>query len=669
MTYQEIKSLVVVLALITSGGFFSFQIYKLLWVNLKRGQPTPPFTNWAERIKGLFVYVAGQLRLFRFLTPGISHFLIFWGFITLSFTILVAIIEGVVAFRNPEFIFPGLGTFGPLAMLQDFFAVLVALAVLYALYVRLVVNPERYKGSHKRQGVVVLLFILTIMLSLLVMNGIRGNLGKDPIAEWRPVSTLVGALFTRISPNAQFMIEEISYWIHLLVVFVFLTELPGGKHFHVVTSLPAVLLRNLDPRGKLAPAPEVGGEIGVKTVEMFTWRQMFDLYTCTECGRCQEVCPAYNSGLALSPKKLVMDLRDNLIERGAALAANGNGLGEKPILKKALIGEILSEEEIWACTTCFACDQECPLFVEHIPLIADLRRSMVVEGQIDNELQEALGNLGRYGNSFGQSPRTRAKWSADLPQKVTDARRQKVDYLWFVGDFAAYSPTLTSITQQTAEVFNKAGIDFGILYDAEQNAGNDVRRIGEEGLFEMLVEKNSRTLERVDCKAIVTTDPHSYNTLKNEYPIFMDNGIEVLHYSELLEQLIQQGKLRFNRQLGYSVTYHDACFLGRYNNIYDPPRNVIRATGCHLEEMPRTKDRALCCGAGGGRIWMAEGEVTERPSESRIREAVGLNGVKAMVVACPKDITMYLDAVKTTGYEDQLAIKDLIELVAEAIGY
>lgn len=666
MTYDEIKSLVVFLGFLASGGFFSYKLYKLLWVNLRRGQPSPKFKNWGERIKGVFVYVAGQLRLFRFTIPGIAHFFIFWGFAILSLTILQAIVEGLFAFRNPHLLIPLIRHLGFLGLMQDFFAVFVSVAVIYGLYVRLLINPERYKKSHKRQGVIVLLFILTIMLSLFVMNGIRGNLNTDPIADWRPVSSLAGNLFSELDRTTQKYFEEVSYWIHLIVVFVFLTELPNGKHFHVVTSVPAVLLRNLGPNGKLPPAPEFNGDVGVKEVENFRWRQLLDLYTCTECGRCQDVCPAYNSGLTLSPKTLIMSLRGNLKERGEILSAKANLTGQQ-VLDKALIGDLISPEEIWACTTCFACDQECPLFIEHISPIVDMRRYMVIEGNVDKELQGALANLDRYGNSFGQSPRARAKWSQQIQPKIKDARREIVDYLWFVGDYASFSPTLAGITQKTAEVFQQAGLDFGILYDAEQNSGNDVRRVGEEGLFEMLVEKNIRVLERAKFGAIVTTDPHTYNTLKNEYAGFLNEDLEVLHYTELLDKLLNHGRLKLNRKLGYKVTYHDPCYLGRYNQIYDAPRRVIEATGCELVEMPRHGDRALCCGAGGGRIWMQEGEVKERPSEARIREAVELDGVGALVVTCPKDVTMYMDAVKTTGYEDRIVIKDLIELVAEAL--
>jgi Fe-S oxidoreductase len=307
------------------------------------------------------------------------------------------------------------------------------------------------------------------------------------------------------------------------------------------------------------------------------------------------------------------------------------------------------------------------LFVEHIAPIVDMRRYLVIEGRVDSELQDALAKLGRYGNSFGQSPRKRAMWTRALQPKIKDARKEPVDYLWFVGDYASYSPTLTEVTQKTAEVFQKAGVDFGIMYEGEQNAGNDVRRVGEEGLFEMLVEKNLRTIERCTFNAIVTTDPHTYNTLKHEYPSDVLNGKPVLHYTELLDQLISNGQLTFGNKLGHKVTYHDPCYLGRYNNIYEAPRRIIEATGCESVEMPRNHDRALCCGAGGGRIWMEEGAIQERPSEMRIREAAELNGVNALIVTCPKDVTMYQDAVKTTGHEEQIAVKDLIELVHEAL--
>jgi Fe-S oxidoreductase len=296
-----------------------------------------------------------------------------------------------------------------------------------------------------------------------------------------------------------------------------------------------------------------------------------------------------------------------------------------------------------------------------------MRRYLVNEGEVDDLLQTSLANLGRYGNSFGKSGRMRAAWAKDAELEITDASREPVKYLWFVGDYASFSPSVQQTTVMTAKVFQKAGVDFGILFDAERNAGNDVRRVGEEGLFEVLVEQNSKALERADFKAIVTTDPHTYNTLKNEYPAELINGKPVLHYSELLDQLISNGDLKLSRKLDLKVTYHDPCYLGRYNHVFDAPRRVIRATGCELVEMPRNREHGFCCGAGGGRIYLDEGTMKERPSENRIKEGAALPDVSAFIVACPKDITMFQDAIKTTSLEEKLVVKDLIELVYEAL--
>jgi Fe-S oxidoreductase len=670
MTYAQIKSLLVLLALLTAGSVFGWRVYQLLWVNLRRGQPSGSFGKWGERIKSLLVYVAGQRRLFRFLVPGTSHFFIFWGFVLLFPTILQAILEGLFAFAIPSYTLPWLGEFGPLALVQDFVILFVLIAVTYGLYMRLVKNPERYKGSHKAEGVLVLSFIAIIMVSLLVMNSIRIFLGEDPLASWRLVSGYISQVYRGMQPQTAQIILETAYWIHLGVVLTFLTLLPGGKHFHVVTALPAVFLRDLEPHGKLPPATEIQDQVGVNQMNHFRWRQMLDFYTCSECGRCQEVCPAYASSGALSPKLFILSLRDQLVRQAALPARSHKGNGKLAKggdqIDRPLIGEVVPETMLWACTTCYACDQECPLFVEHVAPIVEMRRFLVNEGQVDEKLQEALSSLARYGNSFGQSDRMRARWTQAIQPKIKDARREAVQYLWFVGDYASYHASMVEITRKTAQVFQTAGMDFGILYESERNSGNDVRRVGEEGLFEMLAEKNSATLGKCDYQTLVTTDPHTYNTIKNEYSR-NGNGHSVLHYTQLLDDLIASGQLKLNGNLSYKVTYHDPCYLGRYNGIYEAPRRLIRLTGCELVEMPRHGDRALCCGAGGGRIWMEEEQVKERLSEARVREASALEGVSVLVVACPKDAVMFTDALKTTGLEGQLVVKDLIELVYEAI--
>jgi Fe-S oxidoreductase len=672
---MPVEPLLVLAVFLAALGLFAFRVYRR-FEHMRLGRPAEPFGQWGRRIQVVLVYVFAQRRLFRFAWPGVAHFFVFWGFLLLLPTIAQAILEGIL----PGFVLPFLGTFGPLALAQDLIAVAVAVAVVYDLYRRVVARPERYQGSHQGEGVLVLLFILTIMISLLVMTGIRREQGESPIGPsyWQPVSAFVGGLLGGLSGDAQNVVFKVAYWIHLSVVLLFLTMLPGGKHFHVVTSVFNVFLRDLAPTGRLPAAPESDGQAGVGAVEQFSWRDMLNWYSCTECGRCQEVCPAYASGSTLSPKLLIMSLRAHLFERGTALQSvtPRDATRESPapaaaVLEKKLVGDVIAEDVLWACTTCSACDQECPLFVEHVAPIVQMRRYLLAQGRTDTMLMTALTNLRRYGNSFGQSERRRAAWTMDMEPAIKDIRKEPARTLWFVGDYASYSPTVTATTQATARVFQKAGIDFGILYEAERSAGNDVRRIGEEGLFELLAMKNQAAISSCEFQEIVTTDPHTYNTLKNEYTGDGTDGVAgvpVLHYTELLDRAIASGQLPIRRQLGYTVTYHDPCYLGRYNGVYDAPRRVLEAIGCHVVEMPRNRDRSLCCGAGGGRIWMEETGVKERPSENRIREAAALGDVPFFVVACPKDLTMYRDAVKTAGFEDRIAVKDLIELVEEAVG-
>jgi Fe-S oxidoreductase len=314
----------------------------------------------------------------------------------------------------------------------------------------------------------------------------------------------------------------------------------------------------------------------------------------------------------------------------------------------------------------------CPVFNEHVPLIVEMRRHLVSQGEMEKRLQDVLVNLGRYGNSFGKSARTRAAWTTGLDFKVRDARKEPVEYLWLVGDYASFDPRAQEVTRAAARVFQRAGLDFGILHDAEQNAGNDVRRIGEEGLFGVLRDKNLKTLGGVKFQKIVTTDPHTYHAVKHEYAGNGNGGgspqgVEVLHFAELLDRLLATGRLAVTAPLGRTVTYHDPCYLGRYNGVYAAPRRTLEALGARLAEMPRNRDEAACCGAGGGRIWMEDvAGVRERPAETRVKEAARVRGVQTLVVSCPKDLVMFQDALKTTQLEGSLAVQDLAQLADAA---
>jgi Fe-S oxidoreductase len=309
----------------------------------------------------------------------------------------------------------------------------------------------------------------------------------------------------------------------------------------------------------------------------------------------------------------------------------------------------------------------CPVFNEHLPVLIEMRRHLLATGEISHEMQQALTSLERYGNSFACSPKVRARWSADLGFTIKDARTEPVEYLWFTGDFAAYHPSAAGATKATARLFHEAGLNFGILYDSERNAGCDVRRIGEEGLFDTLAQKNTETLSKARFQKIVTTDPHTYHVLKNEYPQ-VNGGHPVFHYTEVLEQVLNSDRLYPRKVQLQPVTYHDPCYLGRYNGIYDTPRKALHHAGIDVIEMPRNRDRALCCGGGGGRIWMEDSVAAKgRPSEIRVREAASLHGVQKLVTSCPKDRVMFEDALKTTGLEKRLRVRDIAEVIEEAV--
>lgn len=484
-----------------------------------------------------------------------------------------------------------------------------------------------------------------------------------PAGPWAPVGYNLARLLAPLPWGAVRGLHQAAWWLHALAAFALIVAIPFTKAFHLLASPVNLLLRQESVPGRL----EVVAESGVDTVRDLTWRQLVQVEACTWCGKCREVCPAHQSGTPLAPCGIVQAVDAQLLR---TRLRNGT--------PASLHGTQVRPEELWSCSACGACDEICPVLIEHPRLIADLRRRLVDRGEVEEGLQDALMNLQRYGNSFGQSPRKRADWAKTLGFPVKDARKEEVQYLWFVGDYASYDVRAQEVTRTVARLFRAAGVDFGLLFEKEQNAGNDVRRAGEEGLFSLLREKNLKELAAAKFRKLLTTDPHTYNTLKNEYPLAGTNGSDasagdgepaakpVLHYTELLDELLRDGVLRPQRPLDLTATYHDPCYLGRFNGVYAPPRRVLRAIGVALVEMPRHGPHSFCCGAGGGRIWMKDvpGQ-TERPAESRVREALALD-VDCLVVACPKDLAMFQDAVKTVGAENRLRVADLAELVFEA---
>jgi len=519
------------------------------------------------------------------------------------------------------------------------------------------------------------------------LRRIAGGGPMFPAAAWAPVGYAIASMLNPLGLDTIRLVHQLLWWCHAMLAFGLIVAIPFTKAFHLFASPANLLLRNADPPGRLP----VAVESGVRTIHDLTWRQLLQVDACTWCGKCEEACPGHNTGFPLSPRVLVQAIDAELLRTPAK--ANGETPG--------LHGARVSPEELWSCCTCRACEDVCPVGVQQPRLMIDLRRHLVDQGQVDESLQDALVNFQRYGNSFGQSGRKRADWTKPLDFKLKDARKEEVEYLWFVGDYASYDQRAQEVTRTIARVFHHAGLDVGLLFEKEQNAGNDVRRIGEEGLFSMLRDKNAKEFKGARFRRLLTTDPHSYNTLKNDYQDALTHdaltpgpspetgegrgggahpaspetgegspeGKPVVHYTELLDELLTQGKLKLARRLEGMVTYHDPCYLGRFNGVYEAPRRVLRALGVRLVEMPRHGRNSFCCGAGGGRIWMKDTPgIDQRPAENRIKEALALPGVTSLVVACPKDLVMFQDAVKTVGAEGRLRIVDLGELVYEAIG-
>lgn len=597
------------------------------------------FDQPMRRLEGVAIAVGLHRRMLRRPLSGILHALIFVSF----FVLLTVTIEAFGSRLFPGFSLAPIGGDSWIALLQDIFAVLMLTGLALALYQRYMLKPARFEGSSGMDAAIIYVLIALIVGSLLVEAGARILGGAD--GAWRPVASLVASLLGSLRAPAA--VGEVAYWIHVIAILAFLVYIPGSKHRHMFLAAPNIYFRNLEPRGIVPAIPAEREQPGISSLDQFAWKQTLDLLSCTECGRCQAVCPAYAAGLPLSPKKLITDMRD-------ALTA-GPSAGP-------LIGGVISETTLWACTTCRACMEECPIEIEHLPKIIDMRRHLVDEGHVGPGLQDALSNITRLGNSMGKPSKARARWTKELGFPVKDARAAPVDVLWFVGDYASYDPRVQDVTRKVAKLLMAAGIDFGILFDAERNSGNDVRRAGEEGLFETLAQSNIEAIRDCSFNRIVTTDPHSLNALKNDYRHF-GADFQVLHYTTLLAELLAGGRLHLAPTGGGTVTYHDPCYLGRYNGGYDAPRDLISAAGYTLHDMPRCRDKSFCCGAGGGRIWQGDDGVTERPSENRIREALSLDDVGIFVVACPKDKVMYSAAVDALGVADKLKIMDIAELL------
>lgn len=665
-----------------------------------RGRGVNRFDRLGSRILQAAQLVARNATLMRKdAYAGLGHLAIMWGFIVLFLgTAILTLDYDLVRPLNPGWRFWKGDFYLWYSLALDLFGLALLIGLLMMMVRRAFfrlpqlnyTRADMYKGVYERS-----LYVWDdwLFLGLLFSATVTGFLVEGlriaqhwPAYEraWSPVGWWTASLLARLglSPASAATTHFYVWWGHAVVALGLVAYIPYSKAIHLVVDFANLVFHNEDVARHLPSPPPDAASAGYERLEDFTWKELLDLDACTRCGRCHMACPAQTSELPFSPRDLILDLREYVDAMTIAWRSRLDQQRVKEDGRKvlfgarvaaidglALAGSLIRSESLWSCTTCMACMDVCPVGVEHVPLIVQLRRALVSRGAVDERLQEALTNLARYGNSFGQSERKRAVWTQSLEFKPKDARQEPVEWLWYLGEYACYHPALQGGTRALARLLRAAEVDFGILYDAERNSGNDARRVGEEGLFELLREKNTATLQQARFNDLFTTDPHVYNTLKNEYPDLNHGRHRVFHYTELLARLLENGRLRVKRPLRTRVTYHDPCYLGRMNGVYDPPRAVLRALGVDLKEMPRSRRNSFCCGGGGGRVWMEEiGEAHARPSESRVREAASLPRVEILVVACPKDYVMFSDAVKTTGLESRLAVKDLTELVEEAVG-
>ncbi len=628
-----------------------------------------------QRIYNVVKIWLGQYRQPRYLLAGVVHIVIFVGFLILSIRSCSLVVMGI----SPSFVMPGFdGVVGHIYnFLKDYAATAVLVACAIAAFRRAVVKPERYAvpakygKDHTAEALFVLGLISTLMISesLFEASSVAANTQAGLHAEYLAPMSLAWLLKQALLSTSVETLQTLhiaAYYVHDLTFFFFLCFLPLGKHFHVITSLFNVFFMRID-RGNIKPVQHgVTDEqlddlesFGVKKLEDFTWKHILDFYSCADCGRCSDNCPANAVGRPLSPRFISIKGRD-LVFKNYPIHPYGS-----PFKKSEdLIGSIYEEDEIWSCTTCGACEQECPIGIEYIDKIVDLRRGMVDEGMVPQSLQKPLKALEKRGNPWGKMEKKRADWTKDLPEGVTvkDLAKDPAEALYFVDSITSYDDRMQEIGRATATILSRAGADVGILGKQEKDSGNEIRRFGEEMLFQTMKEMNTDAILDSGVKHIITADPHAYNALKNDY-----QGLPpVEHISQFITRNVKSGAIRLTGSNGDGkvYTYHDPCYLGRHNDVYEDPRAALDAIdGLKRVEMERCRDRSFCCG-GGGLMLFYEPEEEQRMGVLRV-EMAATAGANVIVTACPFCLVNMEDAIKVAGLEGKMEAIDLSELIVQ----
>ena len=650
-------------AMVLLAGGLTARRARLLARLVRQGRPAHRTEELATRVAREGTVVLGQRKLFQRFVPGLMHALIFWGFLVLLTTILEVGGQAI----DPAFEIPWIGGTRWLGLVQDLFAAGVLVGIVLALAIRLGQRPERFVGSHHVEAYRILGLIFWIVLTLFLGRGARIAIGLAPDWWWTPVSTATADLFGWLSDGWQRVAMWTALWVHLAIVLGFLVYLGYSKHLHIATSAINVYFANTRPRGTLTPlridlesAEGDDVHLGAATLTDLTWKQSLDLYACTECGRCQSACPAWNTGKPLSPKLLIMNLRDHLFEEGPrVLAARGDGA--EAVEPTPLVPNVVDDEVVWACTTCGACVQECPVDIEHVDTIVDLRRNLVMaESRFPPEASALLRNLESASNPWGLPQATRAEWAEGRDVRVVAEGDRAPEYLYWVGCAGSFDDRAKAISRAVVDVLRRAEVSFAILGPRELCTGDPARRIGNEYLFQTLAEANVQTMHDAGVTKVIANCPHCFNTIRNEYPDY-GGRFDVIHHSQLIATLVAEGRLRPGPGERATVAYHDPCYLGRHNGVYDDPRRALEAVpGVRTVEMPRHAERGLCCGAGGARMWMEE-RIGKRINQERMDEAAA-TGADTVGVACPYCLIMLDDGARARG--DETRVLDLAQVVA-----
>lgn len=701
--------------------------WRLLIAAMLAGKRSDPrFGHAGERIKGFAVHVLGQARLLRWPYAGILHALIFWGFLVL----LTAIAQAIVEALWQGFHFNDVPGAPVIAFLQDIFCVAVLTGVVMALINRLVVRPIRFRASHLGDAVLILAWIGTL-LSLMELNYATLIAQGRPawaMAPDRPFASALSQLFAPLRANSNVLVwlHGTFFWAHLVLVFTFLVYLGYSKHLHIISAAPNVFFKSTNPKGALPTLDieavmnaevEADQHFGPVTLEHFSWKDMLDMYTCTECGRCQTHCPAYNTGKPLSPKTLITDLRDTLYENlaggyaathhdahivqgadpegtpipGAAVMwATGDhhpaalhdlagqfqpswimpedvataveaNQGVRP-----LFGGTIADETLWACTTCGACMDQCPVFIEHVPKIIEMRRHLVLdESRMPKQAETALRGIENVYNPYGLSHGSRADWARDLGVQFA-ADKPEAEYLYWVGCAASFDDRAKTIATALVKILQAGAVDFAILGTEEKCSGDPARRIGNEYLFQERAKENVEVLNKYKVRKIIASCPHCFNTFANEYSAF-GGEYEVVHHTQLIERLLKDGRIKLDqsKRQEETVTYHDSCYLGRWNDIFAPPRDILeQIPGLRVVEMARSRSEGMCCGAGGGRMWMEEEQ--PRVNHKRVEQAAATTATK-VATACPFCLSMFDEGIASKQLGDRLAVDDVAVYVARSL--